>query len=114
MAFDPSSLKDCSVAAAETQWRRGRFAEAAVVVGLDWKKDHPVGVVAAAAGLNWKKGHLAEAFPKFQTCYFAVAAAAAAVVAVVVPDLSVRRYYSSEAAAVAALLGLEFQAFPDC
>lgn len=62
--------------------------------------------------MNWKKDHLVEVFPKFRTCYFAVAAAAAAVV-VVVADPSVRKYYPSEAA-VAALLGLEFQAFPDC
>lgn len=60
--------------------------------------------------MNWKTGPLAEAFLKSQTCYFAVAAAAVAVAA----GPSARRYYSSGAVAVAALVGLEFQAFPDC
>lgn len=94
--------------AADSRWRRGHSA-AAVVVGLNWKKDCPVGVVAAA-GLNWKTGYLAEAFLTFQTCYFAVAAAAAAVAA----GPSARIYYSAGAVVVAALVGLGFQAFPDC
>lgn len=65
--------------------------------------------------MNWKTGPLAEAFLTSQTCYFAVAAAAVAVAAVAVAaGPSARRYYSSGAVAVAALVGLEFQAFPDC